>query len=37
MTVANLRVKCFRGKKVSNTDDISSGSGFEASVGAMPS
>lgn len=34
MTVANLYVKCFHGKKLSNTDDISSGSGYAASVGA---
>lgn len=33
MTVANLYVKCFHGKKLSNTDDVSSGSGYAASVG----
>lgn len=32
MTVAHLYVKCFYGKKLSNTDDIPSGSA--ASVGA---
>lgn len=34
MTVANVHVKCFHSKKLSNTDDILSGSGFAGSVGA---
>jgi len=37
MVVVNLHVKCFHGKKLSNTDDILSGSGFAASVGACHS
>lgn len=34
MTIVRWRVKCSHSKRLSNTEDVSSGSGFAASVGA---